>query len=116
MQQDNTNPLDDLSEAELRTRVHQLQRELDQARSSGARQLRRRTVIRGGVVAATLGALGIYGVGSAAADPQGVYPVESDDPFEKIRADRIRYVSRTSQPSAPSSGRVISYVDDGDLP
>lgn len=105
-------PVDDLTEEELRDEVQRLRGELKSERS----EISRRRVIRSGAAIAALGALGIYGVGSAAADPQGVYPVESADPFKKIRADRIRYISRSSQPSAPSSGRVISYVDDGDLP
>jgi hypothetical protein len=99
-----SNDPDEMTEAELREEVKR------------RRGTSRRRVLRGGLTVAALGALGIYGVGGVAADPQGVYPVESDDPFAKIRADRIRYVSRTSQPSSPSSGRVITYVDDGDLP
>jgi hypothetical protein len=100
-----------MSEEQLRNEVQRLRGELKSERSGHSR----RVVLRSAAAIAGLGALGIYGVGSAAADPEGVYPVSSEDPFKKIRADRIRYISRSSQPSAPSSGRVISYVDDGDL-
>lgn len=72
---------------------------------------------------ALLAAIGIAGAGasgyfvaSVEATPSGVYPESTDDPFKKLRGDRIRYISRTSQPSAPASGRVVTYVDDGDIP
>lgn len=65
---------------------------------------------------AAAGAMGSYAIGTVKAAPSGTFPAETDDPLAKIRADRIRYINRTSQPSAPASGRVITYVDDGDLP
>jgi hypothetical protein len=86
-----------MSEEQLRNEVQRLRGELKSERSGHSR----RVVLRSAA--------------AIAADPEGVYPVSSEDPFKKIRADRIRYISRSSQPSAPSSGRVISYVDDGDL-
>jgi hypothetical protein len=66
--------------------------------------LTRRTLL-GGVVAAGLGASG-YFVGSAEAAPTGTFPRDTDDPLLKIRADRIRLVGRSSDPSSPSDGTV----------
>lgn len=107
---DRANP-DEMTEAELRDEVRRLRGELKASKNG----VSRRTFVRGSVGAAGLAAL-LFASDPVAADPQGVYPVESTDPFRKIRADRIRYIARSSQPSSPSSGRVISYVDDGDLP
>lgn len=109
---ENPTPVEEMSEAQLRDEVQRLRGEVKSEQSG----VSRRAIIRTGAAAAALGALGIYGVGSAAANPQGVYPVESADPFKKIRADRIRYFARTSPPTAPSTGRVLTYIDDADLP
>lgn len=64
----------------------------------------RRTLL-GGIVAAGLGASG-YFVGSAEAAPSGTFPQSTDDPLLKIRADRVRFVGRTSDPSSPNDGTV----------
>lgn len=108
-----TDPTDlsTMTEEQLRDEVRRLRGELKAAKNG----VSRRTVVRGGLTVTGLAAL-LFASDPVAAAPQGVYPIESADPFRKIRADRIRYISRTSQPTAPSSGRVISYVDDGDLP
>ncbi len=53
---------------------------------------------------AAAGAAGISFAGSATADPSGEFPVPSDDPLLKIRADRVRLVPRTSDPSSPDDG------------
>jgi len=105
-----TKDLNDLTKAELRDEVRRLRGEL-KATTSG---VSRRNVIRGGLGVTSLAAL-LFASDPVAAAP-GVYPIESEPPFVKIRAERIRYDTRTSQPSAPASGRVLSYVDDGDLP
>jgi hypothetical protein len=103
---------DEMDEAQLRKEVKRLRGELQDERSVVSR---RRLLRTGGLTVTGIAAL-LFASDPVAADPQGVYPIESADPFRKIRADRIRYISRTSQPTAPSSGRVLSYVDDGDLP
>lgn len=102
--------LHDLSKDELIGRVQKLEGEL-QAERTG---VSRRGVLRGGLTVTGLAALLFASDPVAAAS--GVYPVETEAPFAKIRAERIRYDTRTTQPSSPASGRVISYVDDGDLP
>lgn len=63
-----------------------------------------------------IGLLGINAMASVEAAPEGTFPEEGDDPLAKIRADRHRYVGRSSTPSTPADGRVVAYVDDGDLP
>jgi len=45
-----------------------------------------------------------YFTGTAEAAPAGTFPQSSDDPLLKIRADRIRYAGRTSDPSSPADG------------
>jgi len=105
-----TENIENLSKDELIDRVERLEADL-QAERSG---VSRRSVLRGGLTVTGLAALLFASDPVAAAS--GVYPVESEVPFTKIRAERIRYDTRSSQPSSPASGRVISYVDDGDLP
>lgn len=104
--------LDDLSKAELIERVEALEAELENA-SSG---YTRRSVIAGAAGIAAAGAMGVYATGTASAAPSGTFPAETDDPLKKTRVDRVRYIGRSTSPSAPSSGRVISYVDESDLP
>jgi hypothetical protein len=53
--------------------------------------------------AAGLGASG-YFVGSASAAPSGTFPETTDDPLLKLRADRLRLVPRSSDPSSPDDG------------
>lgn len=76
----------------------------------------RRKILASAAGIAAAGAMGVYATGTASAAPSGTFPRSTDDPLLKIRADRIRYITRTSQPPAPASGRVLTYVDDGDLP
>jgi len=103
--------INDLTREELIDEVQRLRGQLKTERQGYGR----RTFVRGGLTFGGLIAL-LYASDPVAADPEGEYPAPSSDPFRKIRADRIRYISRSSQPSSPGSGRVISYVDDGDLP
>ena len=53
---------------------------------------------------AAAGALGIYATDSVQAAPAGTFPAVTDDPLLKIRADRVRFIGRTSDPSAPDDG------------
>lgn len=108
---DNTN-LNKLDKTDLIKRIETLEAELA-AKDSG---YTRRSVIAAAAGIAGAGAMGVYATGTASAAPSGTFPDSGDDPLAKIRADRIRYIARTSQPSAPASGRVLTYVDDGDLP
>lgn len=111
MQQDQT-------EAELRERIEALESENQRLRERQEQSGRsRRRVLAGMVGVAAAGAMGLTAFsGSAAAAPSGTYPVETDDPFFKLRLDRLRYISRDSTPPAPGSGRVVSYIHTGDLP
>jgi len=54
---------------------------------------------------AAVGAAGFM-TGRASADPSGVFPIATEDPLLKIRADRIVLVERTSDPSSPSDGEL----------
>jgi len=60
---------------------------------------------------ALLTAIGIAGagaaghfVGTAQAAPTGTFPAATDDPLLKLRADRLRLVPRSSDPSSPDDG------------
>jgi len=53
--------------------------------------------------AASLGAVGLF-TQSAAAAPTGTFPEASADPLKKIRADRVRWVGRQSDPGSPTDG------------
>jgi len=65
----------------------------------------RRRVLASAVGVAAAGAAGVsFAAGTASADPSGTFPVDSDPPLTKIRADRIRFVPRTSDPSSPAGG------------
>jgi len=111
----------DLTEEALRERIKKLEAENERLESENEelRQSKttttRRWLIRGGGGLAGAGLLTLL-FGSASAAPSGTYPVEVDDPFTKIRVELLRFTTRTSQPSTPSSGRVVAYVDEGDLP
>jgi len=60
---------------------------------------------------ATAGAAGFYGGSETArAAPSGTFPQSSDDPLKKIRANQIRLVPRSSDPSDPDNG-VMWYND-----
>lgn len=54
---------------------------------------------------AAVGAAGFM-TGRASADPSGVYPIATEDPLLKVRADRIVLVERSSDPSSPSDGEM----------
>lgn len=103
--------LQDKSKEELIERVEQLEDELNDRDG-----VSRRSVLAKAAGAAAAGAVGLYAtIGSVAAAPSGTYPEISDDPFLKLRADRTRYIARTTEPSTPPSGTVAVYVRDGDL-
>jgi len=67
-------------------------------------ELSRRRVIASAAGIAAAGAAGVSFIGSASADPSGTFPATSDDALELIRADRVRLVPRTSDPSTPDDG------------
>lgn len=91
----------DASREELLQRIATLEREA--AESSG---LSRRSLLGKAAVMAGVGALGVYGARTASAAPTGTFPASSDDALLKIRADRVRLVGRTSDPSSPTDGTV----------
>jgi hypothetical protein len=62
-----------------------------------------RRALMGAVAAAGLGASGFF-AGRASAAPTGTFPATGDDPLLKLRADRLRLVPRTSDPSSPDDG------------
>lgn len=89
---DNTKP----SRAELRTRIAELEQQLTAAESGYSR----RSVIKAAAGIAAAGAMGIYATGGVTAAPSGTFPASTDDPLLKIRADRVRLVPRTTDPTA----------------
>jgi len=66
-------------------------------------EYRRRELLAAAAGVATVGAAG-YMTGRASAAPSGTFPVSSDPALVKLRADRIRLVPRSSDPSSPSDG------------
>lgn len=109
---------EDQTKEELRARIATLESENKRLRENQEQSgSTRRRVLAGMAGAAAAGAMGLTAFsGSAAAAPSGTYPVEADDPLLKTRVDRFRFITRSSKPADPSTGRVIVYVDDGDLP
>jgi len=71
---------------------------------SDEQRLSRRRVIASAAGLAAAGAAGVSFAGSATAEPSGTFPSTSDDALELIRADRVRLVPRTADPSNPSDG------------
>lgn len=71
---------------------------------SNSDKISRRRVITSAAAIAAAGAAGVGFAGSASAEPSGTFPSTSDDPLELIRADRVRLVPRTTDPSDPSDG------------
>jgi len=62
-----------------------------------------RRALLGAVTAAGIGASS-YFAGRASAAPSGTFPATGDDPLLKLRADRLRLVPRSSDPSSPDDG------------
>jgi len=67
-------------------------------------EVSRRSVLAKAAGIAAAGALGIYATDTASAAPTGTFPEAADDPLLKIRADRVRWVPRTSDPTSPDNG------------
>lgn len=78
--------------------------ETPHADNDADKQYGRRAVLISAAAAASVGALGVYGTQTVAADPSGTFPESGDDPLLKIRADRVRWIGRTSDPSSPDDG------------
>jgi len=100
MSEHNDTNYDNLSREELIERIETLETELLEADSGYSR----RSVISAAATLAGLGALGVYETGVVSAAPSGTFPAPTDDPLLKIRADRVRLVGRTSDPSSPTDG------------
>lgn len=66
----------------------------------------RRDVLKTAVAIAGAGAMGYYADSVTAATPSGTFPADTEDPLLKIRADRLRLVPRTSDPSTPDDGTI----------
>jgi len=65
----------------------------------------RRDLLHGTATAGLVGATAAtLAAGSATAAPSGTFPESGDDPLLKIRADRIRFIPRSSDPSSPDGG------------
>lgn len=93
----NTEP----TRAELKARIEELEAQLQDATAT----VSRRTLLARGAGLAAAGAAGIYAVsGSGSAATSGTFPESGDDALEKIRADRIRFVPRSDDPSSPDGG------------
>ena len=68
-------------------------------------EYRRREVLAAAAGMATVGAAGyMTGRASAQSSPTGTFPVSSDPALLKLRADRLRLVPRSSDPSSPDNG------------
>lgn len=89
---------DDLSRDDLIRRIESLEAQLADGGYS------RRSVIAAAAGVAAAGAAGVYSTEIAAAAPSGTFPASGDDPLLKIRADRVRLVGRSSDPSNPDDG------------
>lgn len=64
----------------------------------------RRKILASAAGIAAAGAWGVYATGTADAAPSGTFPVSTDDALLKIRADRVRLIGRTSDPTDPDDG------------
>jgi len=62
-----------------------------------------RRALLAATAAAGVGASGFF-AGRASAAPTGTFPAATDDALLKLRADRLRLVPRTSDPSSPDNG------------
>jgi len=72
----------------------------------------RRDILVSAAAMAGAGSLGVVvGSSGVAAAPTGTFPASSDDPLLKIRADRIRLIGRTSDPSTPDDGTIWYRCD-----
>jgi len=89
---------------ELRNEVRRLRTQLNEIESETG--ITRRKMLTSAATVASLGALGIYGsdVVSAQSSPTGTFPVATDPALLRLRADRVRLVPRTSDPSSPDGG------------
>jgi hypothetical protein len=77
----------------------------DQDPETDPESVSRRRVLASAAGLAAAGAAGFYtGAETASADPSAVYPVSGEDPLLKVRADRIQYIPRSSDPSSPAGG------------
>lgn len=100
------------SKDELIQIIQTLEDELDESQTTYSR----RGVLKGAGATLGVGVLGVMATKNVSAAPSGTFPAETDDPLKRARVDRVRYITRSGAPTAPSSGRVLSYVDSGDLP
>lgn len=65
----------------------------------------RRSILAAAAGAAAAGAAGMYGATeTVSAAPSGTFPVSSDPALLKLRADRLRLVGRSTDPSSPDNG------------
>lgn len=68
-------------------------------------ETRRRELLTSAAAIAGAGAIGAYvGTTNSEAAPTGTFPESTDDALLKIRADRVRWIGRTSDPSSPNDG------------
>lgn len=75
----------------------------DRTESKPFESVSRRTLITA-IGIAGAGAAGHLTGRAAAQTPSGTFPIQGEDPLLKIRADRIRYIPRSSDPSSPDGG------------
>lgn len=92
--------LTEMDEEQLREEARRLRAELKSEREG----VSRRSVIASASAIASLGAIGVYASDSVSAAPSGTFPAETEDPLLRLRADRLRFVPRTSDPSSPAGG------------
>lgn len=71
----------------------------------------RRSVLKGAATVAALGAAGVYSTRPVEAAPNGVFPESGSDALLKIRADRVRLVPRTTDPSSADNGTLYYRGD-----
>lgn len=77
----------------------------EQSDSDETALIDRRDVLVSAAAMAGAGTVGVYlGASGVAAAPTGTFPESTSDPLLKIRADRVRWVGRTTDPSSPNDG------------
>lgn len=90
-----------MSYEDLTDRTKPITSIVDEQIERATQQYSRRSVIKAAIGIAGAGAMGIYATGDVSAAPSGTFPADTEDPLLRIRADRIQFIPRSSDPSDP---------------